>query len=93
MLLCYNYHNGIIDEKHIISTTQLKLFSIRTISLFETIQSMKTTNVEIIDRDVKTIVLEHELEVQNTMKKIAGNKYEPEVILEDKVYLKTYYNN
>ncbi len=46
-----------------------------------------------MDRDVKTIVLEHELAVQNTKKKIASNKYELEVTLEDKVYPKTYYNN
>ncbi len=46
-----------------------------------------------MDRDVKTIVLEHELEVQNTNKKIVDNKYEPEVTLEDMAYLKTYYNN
>ncbi len=48
---------------------------------------MKTTNVEIMDIDVKTSILEQELEVQNTKKKIDGNK------LEDKVYLKTYYNH
>ncbi len=32
------------------------MFSIGTISLFETIQYVKTTNVEIMDIDVKTII-------------------------------------
>ncbi len=32
-------------------------------------------------------------EVQNTKKKILGNRYEPKVALEDKVYLKTYYKH
>jgi hypothetical protein len=39
MLLCYDYQNGIINEKYIIFFTKLELFG--TISLHETIQSMK----------------------------------------------------
>jgi hypothetical protein len=36
MFLCYNYHNGIIDEEEdIIFATEPKLFSISTISLLE----------------------------------------------------------
>jgi hypothetical protein len=46
VLLCYNYHNGITDEEEdIIFAIELELFSIGTISLLETIQFMKTTNV------------------------------------------------
>jgi len=57
LLLCYNYHNGIIDEeKDIIFATQLELFSIRIISLPKTISSMKTIDVEIMDADVKTSI-------------------------------------
>ncbi len=46
-----------------------------------------------MDIDVKTIILEQEFEVQSIDKKIASNKYEPKVPLEDKVYLETYYNH
>ncbi len=50
MLLCYDYQNGITDEeKDIIFATQPNLFSIRTINLLDTIQFMKTTNVEVMD--------------------------------------------
>jgi len=53
MLLCYDYQNGITDEKEdIIFATKPKLFSIGTISLPKTIQSMKTTDVGIMDTNV-----------------------------------------
>jgi len=43
MLLCYNYHNGITDEKEdIIFATKLKLFSISSISLLDTFQFVGT---------------------------------------------------
>jgi len=54
VFLCYDYQNGIIDEEEdIIFVTELELFPIGTISLLETIQFMKTTNVGIMDTDVK----------------------------------------
>jgi len=54
MLLCYDYLNGIAhEEKDIIFVIKPKLLSIRIISLPETIQSVKTINVEIVDIDVK----------------------------------------
>ncbi len=54
MLLCYEYQNGITEEEEdIIFATKPELFSIRIISLPETIQYVKTTNVEIMDIDVK----------------------------------------
>ncbi len=56
MLLCYNYHNGIINEKDIIFVIELELFSIGTISLPEIIQFMKTTDVGIMDTNVKTSI-------------------------------------
>ncbi len=31
--------------------------------------------------------------IQSTKKKIVGNRYEPKVALEDKVYSKTYYTH
>jgi hypothetical protein len=59
MLLCYDYYNGITYEKEdIIFVTKPKLFSIRTISLPKTIQFVKTIDVEIMDIDVKTNILE-----------------------------------
>ncbi len=57
MLLCYDYQNGITnEEENIIFVTKPKLFSIGRISLHETIQSMKTIDVGIMDIDVKTSI-------------------------------------
>jgi hypothetical protein len=69
------------------------LFSIGIIGLPETIQSLKTTNVGIIDIDVKTSISKQGSKVWSTKKKILGNIYEPEVALEDKVYLEMYYRH
>ncbi len=94
VLLCYDYQNDIIDEeKDIIFATEPKNFSIGTINLPKTIQSMKTTDMGITDTNVKTNILEQGSEVQNTKEKIPSNRYEPEVTLEDKVYPKTYYKH
>jgi hypothetical protein len=47
VLLCYNYQNGVTNEEEdIIFATKLKLFSIGTINLLETIQFVKTIDVE-----------------------------------------------
>ncbi len=59
----------------------------------DTIQSMKTTDVDIMDIDVKMSISEQQFGVQNTEKKTPSNKYEPEVVLEDKVYPEMYYNH
>jgi len=56
VLLCYDYQNGIIDEKDIIFGIEPKLFSIGIISLPKTIQFVKTIDVKIMDIDVKTII-------------------------------------
>ncbi len=94
MLLCHNYQNGNIDEeKQIIFVIEPKLFSIGIISLLETIQFVKTIDVEIVDTNVHNSILEQGFRVQSTKKKIANNKYEPKVALEDKVYLEMYYNH
>jgi len=70
MLLCYNYENGIKDEKEdIIIAIGPELFSIGMINLLETIQSMKTSNVEIMDTNVKTSISQQEFGVQNIEKK------------------------
>ncbi len=59
VLICYNYQNDITNEEDIIIVIEPKLFSIRTINLLKTIQSMKTTNVGIMDTNVKTNISEH----------------------------------
>jgi hypothetical protein len=60
VLLCYDYQNNIIDEEEdIIFVTKPKLFSIGTINLLEIIQFVKTTDVKIMDTNVKTNILEH----------------------------------
>jgi hypothetical protein len=57
VLVCYDYQNGIIDEKeNIIFATKPKLFFIGTISLHKTIQFMKIADVGIMDTDVKTSI-------------------------------------
>jgi hypothetical protein len=59
VLLCYNYRNGITyEEKDMILVIEPKLFSIGTIGSPKIIQSMKTTNVEIMDINVKSSILE-----------------------------------
>ncbi len=65
---------------------------IGTINLHETIQYVKTIDVEIMDIDVKTSISEQEIGMQKK-KKVINNIYEPEVVLEDKVYLEMYYNH
>jgi len=63
VLLCYNYQNGITDEEEdIIFVIKLELFSIGTINLLETIQFV-TTDVGIMDIDVKTIISKQGSEV------------------------------
>jgi hypothetical protein len=59
MLLCYEYQNDIThEEKDIVFAIKPKLFSIKTINLLETIQFVKTINVEIMDIDVKNNISE-----------------------------------
>jgi len=58
VLMCYNYQNGIIDEEDIMFVIELELFLIGMISLPKIIQSMETTNVEIMDTSDKTSNLE-----------------------------------
>ncbi len=66
MLLCYDYENGIVDEKKdIIFATEPKLFFIGTINLLETIEFMKIKDVEIMDIDVKTNISQHGFGVQS----------------------------
>ncbi len=55
VLLCNDYQNGITDEEEdIIFVIKSNLFSIGTIILPETIQFVKTIDVEIMDISVKT---------------------------------------
>jgi len=57
MLLCYDHQNGITyEEEDIIFAIEPKLFSIRTISLLEIIQYVKTTYVDIMDIEMKTSI-------------------------------------
>ncbi len=64
--MCYNYQNGIIDEEDIMFVIELESFLIGMISLLEIIQSMETTNVEIMDTSDKTSNLELKSGVQIT---------------------------
>jgi hypothetical protein len=43
---------------------------------------VKTTNVGIMDINVKTNISKHGSEIQSTKKKIHGNRYEPKVALD-----------
>ncbi len=55
VLLCYDYQNNVTDEEEdIIFVIEPKLFSIGIISLHETIQYVETTDVEIMDTNLKT---------------------------------------
>jgi len=53
------------EEEDIMLATEPNLIFIRAISLLETIQSLKTTNVRIVDTNVKTSIKQG-FEVQNT---------------------------
>ncbi len=46
-----------------------------------------------MDIDVKTSILEQGFGIHSTKKKIHGNRYEPEVVSKDKVYLNMYYKH
>jgi len=49
MLLCCDYQTSIThEEEYIVFAIKQELFSIRTINLPETIQFVKTINVEIV---------------------------------------------
>ncbi len=52
---------------------------------------MKTTDVGIMDTNVKTSISKQGSKVKSIGKKIPSNKFEPEVALKDKVYPKTYH--
>jgi hypothetical protein len=54
---------------------------------------VKTTNVEIMDTNVRTNNSKLNSRVEITKLKTTNNKYELEVALEDKVYHETYYNH
>jgi len=57
VLLCYDYQNRITNEEEdVIFTIKPELFSIGIINLLETIQTMKTTYVQIINPYVKTSI-------------------------------------
>ncbi len=80
-------------KKNIIYATKLELFSIGTINLIKIIQSMKIIDVEIMDINVKTSNLELKSGVQIIEQKTTSNRYEPKIVLDDKVYLETYGNH
>jgi hypothetical protein len=54
---------------------------------------VKTTDVEIMDIDMNISISKHGSGVQSTKKKVPNIKYELEVVLENKVYPKTYYEH
>jgi hypothetical protein len=94
MLFCYDYQNGITYEKEdIIFVIELKLFSIRTINLHDTILSMKPIDAEVMDGSVKISNSKLKLKLHIIKQNIIGNKYQPKAILKDKVYLEMYYSH
>jgi hypothetical protein len=46
-----------------------------------------------MDTNVKTSILKQGFGIHSIKKKMHGNRYEPEITLEDKVYPKTNYNH
>jgi hypothetical protein len=68
--------NGITNEEDIIFAIEPKLFSMKTISLLDTIQSVKTTNVKLMDISGETNTSELNLGVHSIEKKTTGNIYE-----------------
>ncbi len=94
MLLCYDYQNGITnEEENIIFAIEPKLLSIGIIRLLDTIQCVKTTYVKVMDASVKTSNSKLKSGVQITKQKTHVNKYEPKVVLKDKVYAETYHSH
>ncbi len=92
VLLCYNYQNGITNEEVVIFAIELELFLVGIIGLLETNQFVRTTYVENM-KLARRLVLESKITRYRTQKGDIGNKYEPKVTMEDKVYLKTYYSH
>ncbi len=94
VLLCYNYQNGITNEKeNIIFATKLEFFSISIINLLDTFQSVDT-----IKFNHKGTEVQNHCSNMNSTKFISvereiTNRCEPKVVLKDKVYLKTYYKH
>jgi len=54
---------------------------------------MKTIDAKVMDVSVNISNSKLKSRVQITNQKTIGNKYEPKITLEDKVYLETYYNH
>ncbi len=68
--LFHDYQNGITNEEEdIIFITEPKLFSIGTISLPKTIESIKTIDMKIMDINVNTSILEHGFKLHNKKNK------------------------
>jgi hypothetical protein len=93
-LLCYDYHNGITDEEEdIIFVTKLELFSIGTISLSITLQFVGTIKSNHTSIEVKN----HSTKLSNAKFVLVEgeiiNRYELVVVLEENVYLETYYKH
>jgi hypothetical protein len=54
---------------------------------------MKITDLEIMDTSGKTCISNLIMGYNTPKKKTTSNIYEPKVVMEDKVYLETYYRN
>jgi hypothetical protein len=94
VLLCYDYQNGIIDEeKNIIFATQLNFFPIGTINLLYTFQYVDTIKSNHIGIEIQN----HCVNMNSTnfiaVEGESTNRYEPIVVLKNKMYLKTYYKH
>ncbi len=72
---------------------KLEVFSIGTINLPKTIQFVKTIDVEIMDIHMNISISKQGSRIHSTKKKVPSIKYELFVVMENKVYLKTYYKH
>ncbi len=84
MLLCYDYQNGIIDEEKDSYLLHNHKKTIRTISLPNTFQSIKTIKFNHTNIEIKN----HNIEMNNTkfisLEGKITNRYKPKVVLKDK---------
>ncbi len=94
VLLCFDYQNGIIDdEENLMFANEPKLFSIGTINLpLETLDIVVVNTIQ-LKKITKTIdsKAEPSCNFKSSAKTVVDKR--PEVSLEDKVYLETYYHH
>jgi hypothetical protein len=94
VLLCFDYQNGIIDEEEdLMFVNEPKLFSIGTINL--PLETLDIVVVNIIQPKIITKTIDFKVEPSCNFRSSAKTTLDkrPQVSLEDKVYLETYYHH